>query len=98
MKTAIIADITLATILALLLIANVVVMVKIKTYKSLSTGLVSLCLICLILAREIQLGEKIWQVINDQPLDAFDDALRDVDLYLFTLISIALLIQWLWTY
>jgi uncharacterized Tic20 family protein len=50
-----VADITLATIFGLLLCADVAVMVWIKTYKNFNTGLISVCLILFISARECQL-------------------------------------------
>jgi hypothetical protein len=50
-----VVDITLATIFGLLLCADAAVMVLIKTYKSFNTGLISVCLILFIFARECQL-------------------------------------------
>ena len=53
MKGFFIADVTLAVIFALLLLANFTVLLKLKTYKSFSPGFVSIGIILLILTREI---------------------------------------------
>lgn len=52
MKSEAVVDITLATIFGLLLCADVAVMLLVKTYKNLNTGLISFCLIFFIIARE----------------------------------------------
>lgn len=100
-----VVDITLATIFGLLLCADVAVMVLIKTYKNFNTGLISVCLILFILARDCQLIGNIVHNHSSSTPDPhlkeeirFDRSLHDISDYLFAIISFALLLQWYWTY
>jgi len=103
MKGFFIADVTLAVILVLLLIANFAVVFKLKTYKSFSPGFVSIGIILLLLAREIQLcymssHEENPYKVNNWDFSRAGRILTDIAFYLFSIVSFALLLQWFWTF
>jgi hypothetical protein len=95
------ADLTLAVIFLLLLLANFAVMLKFKTYKSFSPGFVSVGLILFVSTRFIQLCymcKKKHDQVNFMDDSRLGRALHDLTLYFFSIVSFALLLQWFWTF
>ena len=87
-----IADVTLAVIFALLLLADFAVIVKLKTYQSFSPGFVSIGLILFVLTRLIQLCYMCSHTKDNTKVDVMDVSrlgrtLHSISFYLFSIVS-----------